>query len=159
MRLIGNVDGKGLYAEWNDTHNQIRYNLDGQEIAVYDMDVMNIMETPIVFKNNTIANELSSEAKDKIQILARNVNIEELKEDESKYNKDKKRDIAETLQIDEEEITSITEVDLDEKVESDEKEDSLQIDEEKELATTKDIAIKQEINRTSTTKSRKNATS
>ena len=145
MRLIGNVDGKGLYAEWNDTHNQIRYNLDGQEIAVYDMDVMNIMETPIVFKNNTIANELSSEAKDKIQILARNVNIEELKEDESKYNKDKKRDIAETLQIDEEEITSITEVDLDEKVESDEKEDLLQIDDEKELATTKDIAIKQEI--------------
>ena len=38
MRLLGIVEKKGLYAKWNEKHTQIRYNLDGREVAVYDLD-------------------------------------------------------------------------------------------------------------------------
>ncbi|MBR3163660.1 MAG: hypothetical protein IKF17_06155 [Clostridia bacterium] len=149
MRFIGMVEGKGLYAEWNNSHNQIRFFLNGKSIAVYDTDIMNIIEDPIVFRNNTIANELSAEAKDQIQQLARKVDIEELKSDEEKYGNNSRDYIGEALHIDGKRIISLTEISLDEEVEENDKnENSLNknnFEEKKKEATTKDIKIKQEL--------------
>ena len=147
MRYLGTVNGMGLYAKWNSAHNQIRFDLNGKGIAVYDIDVMNVMEDPIVFRNNTIANELSSEAKDRIQYLARNVNIDELKADEEKYGDDTRDTIAKALNIENKKIIGITEIDLDEVVDE-ENSNSLKdtdLKQKEKKATTKDIIIKQEL--------------
>ena len=146
MRYIGVVDGKGIYAKWNKTHNQVRIIIDGKNVAVYDADVMNIMEDPIVFRNNTIANELSATSKDQIQQLARTVDVDELKSDEEKYGNDTRDNIARLLNIESKKITSITEIDLDEKTEKDETKPKVnEKEKEKKDATIKDIKIKQEI--------------
>ncbi len=146
MRYIGNIEGKHLYAKWNDAHNQMWLNLDGEDVAVYDIDVMNVMEDKIVFKNNTIENELSAELKDKIQQLARAIDLDELKADEQKYGNDTRDNIAKAIGTESKDITSITELELDEELE--EKENTLnnnKTEENKKQATTKDINIKQEI--------------
>lgn len=150
MRYIGTVEGKGLYAKWNNAHNQVRLTLDGENVAVYDINVMNIMEDPIVFRNNTIANELSAKAKDQIQQLARTIDLDELKEDEEKYDNKTRDNIATAIGIESEKITSITEIDLNEEVEKDETDlNHNKMEEKKREATTKDIKIKQEIKMTS----------
>ena len=148
MRYICDIDGKRLYAKWNEAHNQLRLKLDRQDIAVYDTDVMNIMEDPIVFRNNTTANELSAEIRDKIQQLARSINIDELKADEEKYGNDTRDSIAKAVGIEKKKILSVTEIDLDEKVKDDEKETSnvSEAKQKEKYATTKDIKIKQEVN-------------
>lgn len=146
MRFLGVVEGKGLYAKWNEKHTQIRYSLDGKEVAVYDLDSMRI-EDPIVFRNNTLANELSSEAKDTLQQMAREVNIDELKEDEERYGKDGRDRISRTLNIEKKSIKSITEVDLEEEVEGKNETEPKRKEQDKKekLATTKDIKVKQEL--------------
>ena len=146
MRFLGVVNKKGLYAKWNEKHTQIRYCLYGRDIAVYDLDSMRL-EDPIVFKNNTLANELSADAKDKIQILARDVDIEQLKQDEEKYGKEGRESISRVLNIEKKNLKSITEVDLDEKIEkkSEEKPNRKEQNKKEKLATTKDIKIKQEL--------------
>ena len=145
MRLIGNVDGHGLYARWNEAHNQIIYAIDGEDIAIYDINVMKVMEDNIIFKNNTIANELSAQAKEQIQQLARNVDIVELKSDEERYGNNTRDNIGRALNIESKKITSLTEVSLDEEVERDETDLNPNIVEQKKHeATIKDINIKQE---------------
>lgn len=146
MRYIGNIQNRGLYAKWNNEHNQVRFIIDGKNVAVYDMDVMNILEDPILFRENTIANELSAEAKDQIQQLARTVDVDELKDDEEKYGNDTRDNIAKTIKVERKNLVSITELDLDEEVEEDVTDKSPNtIEEKKRQATTKDINIKQEL--------------
>ena len=140
MRLIGVVEGKGLYARWNNQHNQVRYNIDGEDVAVYDMDSMTL-SSPIVFRENTLSNELSANAKDTIQNLARKVNVDELKNDEEKYGNNSREYIAESLELDDEDIVSITEIELDKKLEK-HSETAKKKDNKEKLATTKDIKIK-----------------
>ena len=116
MKFIGTVQDREVFAKWNNAHNQLRIIIDGKNVAVYDADVMNILEDPIVFRNNTIANELSALAKDQIQQLARTVDVDELKEDEEKYGDDTRDNIAKVLEIPSKELVSITEIDLDEEI-------------------------------------------
>ena len=145
MRFLGVINKKGLYAKWNEKHTQIRYCLDGKDIAVYDLDSMRL-EDPIVFKNNTLANELSAEAKDRIQLLARNVDIGQLKKDEDRYGKEGRESISRVLNIEKKNLKSITEVELDEEVEGSKTKSKKEEKNEKEkLATKKDIKIKQEL--------------
>ena len=146
MRLIGNVDGHGLYARWSEAHNQIIYAIDGEDIAIYDIDVMKVLEDNIIFKENTIANELSAQARDQIQQLARTVDIDELKSDEERYGINTRDNIGKALNIDSKKITSLTEISLDEEVEKDETELKQSKTEQKKRETTiKDINIKQEL--------------
>ena len=146
MRYLGEVEGKALYAEWNNDFNQVRFILNEDYIAVYDSNIMKLMETPIVFRNNTIENELSAEAKDRIKQLAKEVNVDELQNDVKEYGNDTREAIGKALDIDSEDIKSLTEIDLDEEVEKDETDLNNNIIEQKEKeATTKDIQIKQEL--------------
>lgn len=142
MKFLGIIEGKGLYAEWNDEYKQIRYNLDGEEIAVFDMKKMRI-EDKIIFRENTLANELSAEAKDMIQTLARDIDLKELQEQE-KDLEDYRNTLSVALDIDEEDLISYTEIDIEEKEESKENVTKNEKEQEK-LATTKDINIKQEL--------------
>ena len=146
MRFLGVIEGQGLYAEWNEKHNQIRYCLNGEYIAVYDLDSMRL-EDPIIFRNNTLANELSADAKETIQKLARDVDVEQLKHDEEKYGKECRDNIGRVLNIEKKNIKSITEVDLDEEIEkkSEERPKIKEQNKKEKLATTKDIKIKQEL--------------
>ena len=146
MRYLGEVEGNALYAEWNNDFNHVRLILNGNYIAVHDSNIMNIMETPIVFRNNTIENELSAEAKDKIKQLAKEINVDELQTDAEKYGGDIKETIGKALDIESEDIKSLTEIDLDEEVDKDETDlNKNKIEEKKKEATTKDIQIKQEL--------------
>ena len=146
MKFIGTVQDREVFAKWNNAHNQLRIIIDGKNVAVYDADVMNTLEDPIVFRNNTIANELSALAKDQIQQLARTVDVDELKEDEEKYGDDTRDNIAKVLEIPSKELVSITEIDLDEEIKEEDNSKVTNITEQKKnQATTKDIKIKQEI--------------
>ena len=145
MRFLGIVEGKGLYAEWNKEYEQIRYNLDEEEVAVFSTKSMR-QGDPVLFKSDIVENELSAEAKDTIKRLAREVNVNELKEDEERYGKKSREKISKAIGLDEDELSSVTEVDLDEEVEDEnEIEEQLPTKEKEELATTKDINIKQEL--------------
>lgn len=154
MKFLGTVKNgsstKDLYAKWDG--EQVKYIVEGFEVAVYDPDVM---EEPILFMNNTKANELSAETKDAIQQFAENVDVEELKSMATRYDESKQEEIADTLGLEKEQVGSLTEVDLRQKVrvkkESAKEEskrrkklDDLQHEKEK-LYTTKDINIKQEL--------------
>lgn len=142
MKLIGEIDGKGLYVSYEGEGNLIKYNLDGEEIALYDLKIMRL-EDPIVFRENTVENELSAQAKDMIQTLARDVDVEELKVQEKDLD-DYRSTLARTLGIKEKDMVSYTEIDLNEKVEDiDESEEKA--DNKEKLATTRDVNIKQEL--------------
>lgn len=145
MKNLGIIEGKVLSVRWDNENNQLWFMLDGEEIALYDMDVMDIMQNPIVYRNNTIENELSAEAKDEIQKYARDINLEEIKKSEEREN-DEREHFARALDIEKDSIKSITEVNLEQEVEEDEK-DSQDRDtnQEENQATTQDINIKQEI--------------
>ena len=147
MKFLGLIKGQGLYASWNEEHNQIRYNLDGQDIAVYDLDVMDPIEDPILFMNNTNANELSAEIKDQIQYIARKIDIEKLKEYERTYSKDTQSTLEELLGIEKGHIVSIAEIDLNEEIESQAQGENKKKDKKRgeKQATRKDIKIKQEL--------------
>ena len=106
MKYLGTIDGKKLYAEWNESQNQLLFILDGKRIALYDMKVMNVMEAPIVFRDNTIANELSAEAKDEIQRLARSIDVQEIKAAEDRDWNSEREQIARVLDVEEESIKS-----------------------------------------------------
>lgn len=155
MKFLGNIDGdkqERLYAMWDG--KQVKYILDDDEIGVYAPDVM---EAPILFMNNTKANELSAEVKDTIQNLAKNLNLEELKEMEKKYDKNKQQELAEVLGIEREQVKSISEVDLKQKVktvkekpeekrEGEKRKEKGKTDtKEKEEMTTKNVNVKQEV--------------
>lgn len=148
MKYLGNVEDEELYAKWDG--NQIKFILGNSEIAVFDPDVM---EDPILFMENTKANELSAEAKDTITRFAENVTPEELQEMDKKYGREKQQEIADTLGIERRKIASITEIDMDEKAEKKpetgkEKEEKSKDKKEKEkekVQTTKDVKVKQEL--------------
>ena len=145
MKYLGTIEERDLYVQWDDEHKQMWFSLDGEKIALYDMKVMNVREDPIVFRDNSIANELSAEAKDEIQRIASSLDIEEVKADEERKNKEREN-IAKALDDDIESIKSVTEVSLDEELErdkSDEKDSDME--QEEKQATTEDINIKQEI--------------
>lgn len=145
---VGAVLGKSLFAGWDKKHNQIRFYMDEQNIAVYDLDVMNIIDDPIIFRNNTIANELSAKAKDLIQKIAKTVELEKLKNNEENYGIRARENLARVLGINRENLVSITEIDLDQEIERKKnttKSKKEIIQEKKKQSTTKDIKIKQEL--------------
>lgn len=139
MKFLGVVEGRGLYAKWNEKHNQIRYCIDGEDVAVYGLKSMTLSDK-IIFRNNTLANELSGEAKDQIQTLAREIDVKELQEQEKDID-EYRHVLSVALGVDEKDLISYTEVNLDEKVQEKEK----NIEKEERVATKKDINAKQEI--------------
>lgn len=153
MRLLGFVDDKPLFVEWNSEYNQVRYILEDEEIGVYDPNRMT-EDMKIIFFNDTNENKLSAEIKETIKELAKDVDANILKEDAEKYGEVKLEEIEEAIELEEdEEIDSITEIDLDEDEEEKEKEKEEEIEEkeqeeekEEEIFHKKDeIDIKQEI--------------
>ena len=145
MRFLGIVEGKGLYAEWNKEYEQIRYILDEEEVAVFSTKSMRHGD-PVLFKSDTIENELSAEAKDTIKELAGKIDANELKEDEERYGKKGRERISKAIGQDKDKISSVTEIDLDEEVEEEnEIKEQLPNKEKEKLATTKDINVKQEL--------------
>ena len=89
MKYLGVITNKNkkqyVYAKWDG--EQVKYIVENSEVAVYDPDVM---EDPILFMNNTKANELSAQAKETIQKFAENININEIKEIEEQYGERKR---------------------------------------------------------------------
>ena len=121
-------------------------------VAVYDLDSMNPMDDPIVFMNNSIANELSANIKDKIQKLARKVDIAELKSVRKSYSRSTQENILDALGIEKGHMISLTEIDLNQKVKTrainenkKEKKEGEKLNKKEKLATTKDIKIKQDL--------------
>ncbi len=146
MKYLGVITNKNkkqyVYAKWDG--EQVKYIVENSEVAVYDPDVM---EDPILFMNNTKANELSAQAKETIQKFAENININEIKEIEEKYGERKRKELSKVLGIEKKKIKSITEADLDQKVEESKrpKEQTKNIKQEKQFQNTKNVDIKQEI--------------
>ena len=143
MKFLGAVDEKGLYASWNEEYGQIRFYLDGQEIAVFDTKKMR-PEDPILFKNDTIANELSARVKEKIQNLTKELDIQEFIEQEKDID-DYRNALSVAVGIDEKEIISSTEISLDEKVVEKEEVKQDKTKDKEKSPTIKDVNAKQEI--------------
>ena len=69
MNILGiiEIDGQNKYLNIEKDRNLYKYYLDEQFIGVYDPTKM--IEDKIIFRENTIENELSADAKDKIKVL------------------------------------------------------------------------------------------
>jgi len=157
MEYLGEIDGKWLFVRWDEEHHQVIYSLDDQDVAVYDIDVMDPMKEEIVFiegneKDDTIENALSGEIKETIQKMAKEVDFYELRERARVYDVQKQEEILQTIDAEDEDFVSITEMDLDQEVrekkddkEENEKNEDESEKDEKEYATTGDIKIKQEL--------------
>lgn len=146
MNILGiiEIDGQNKYLNIEKNRNLYKYYLDEQFIGVYDPTKM--IEDKIIFRENTIENELSADAKDKIvqfledeeigEIL-KNIEfetdeIEENKNEKGIGNKEKKKEEKpkEEKEKNEEEIN---------------KEEELEEKPEKHVNTVKDINIKETI--------------
>lgn len=147
FKLLGKVESKKLFAYWD--RDQIKFSIDGIDIGVYDPK---IMREPILFMDNSLANELSAEAKDKIEAFARNVKVGEIQEFSKNYSKKAKSKIAEAAGIEEDKLIGITEIDLDEKVkpkeveqQSKKKKSDKSEEKENKRLTTEDVNIKETV--------------
>ena len=131
-------------------NDKYEYFLDNKSIGIYDPITMYGMEEKILFKENTLENELSGNIKDEIVNLIDNIGENELKNIQPNYEARQVDALERLLQIDDDEtITRIATVKLDEKLKDKEKEEPKKenIDEEQKiLGTTKDVTIKQEMN-------------
>ncbi len=148
IRITILKNDKGTYEYYND----------GILIGVYNPNAMKdtkFLEVDLE-KNNTMENELSAESKDEIkQIISEvkekinSIDLEQIAE-EAKENEAIKKYIEENEEFVEEEIKSVTVVDLKEKSEKEEnKSDKEKEDKEQEetsQVTQSDVNIKQEVN-------------
>ena len=133
-------------------NDKYEYFLDNKSIGIYDPITMYGMEEKILFKENTLENELSDNIKDEIVNLIDNIDENELKNIQPNYEARQVDALEKLLQIDDDEaITRIATVRLDEKLEDKEKEEQKKEKEnieekQKILGTTKNVTIKQEMN-------------
>ena len=121
MKALGivNVNGeeKILYIQNRSDEGNQRYvyYLNYQEIGGYDPDVSG---QKIIFKENSKENELSAEIKDKvIEIIEKNVEIEEVNKIPKDYEQYKVDGLHKLLNLEDEEITRIAELDLNQELE------------------------------------------
>lgn len=133
-------------------NDKYEYFLDNKSIGIYDPITMYGMEEKILFKENTLQNELSGNIKDEIVNLIDNIDENELKNIQPNYEARQVDALERLLQIDEDEtITRIATVKLDQEIEDKEKKEQKREkenidDQQKILGTTKDVNIKQEMN-------------
>ena len=134
-------------------NSKYEYFLDNENIGLYDPITMYGMEEKILFKENTLANELSSNIRDEIEDLVDILDEEEIEEMQPDYEKEQVDVLEQLLQLEEnEDITRIATVKLDEKIENKQNEEELKKkkdtknETEKVLGTEKDVTIKQEMN-------------
>ena len=134
-------------------NGKYEYFLDNENIGLYDPITMYGMEEKILFKENTLANELSSNIRDEIEDLVDILDEEEIEEMQPDYEKEQVDVLEQLLQLEEnEDITRIATVKLDEKIENKQNEEELKKkkdtknETEKVLGTEKDVTIKQEMN-------------
>lgn len=134
-------------------NSKYEYFLDNKSIGIYDPITMYGMEEKILFKENTLENELSDSIKDEIVNLVDTIDEEKLENLQPDYEKEQVDVLEELLQLDDDEdITRIATVKLDEEIENKPSEEELkkkkQVEDEKEkvIGTEKDVTIKQEMN-------------
>lgn len=132
-------------------NGKYEYFLDNKNIGIYDPITMYGMEEKILFKENTLANELSSDIRDEIEDLVDILDEEELEKMQPDYEREQVDVLENFLQLEEnEDITRIATVKLDEKIEIEQNEEDLkkkkENENEKVLGTEKDVTIKQEMN-------------
>ena len=134
-------------------NGKYEYFLDNENIGIYDPITMYGMEEKILFKENTLENELSGNIRDEIVNLVDVIDEEELENIQPDYKKEQVDVLEKLLQLeDNEDITRIATVKLDEKIEekSNEEEEKKRKEntnkKEKIIGTEKDVTIKQEMN-------------
>lgn len=132
-------------------NGKYEYFLDNKNIGIYDPITMYGMEEKILFKENTLANELSSDIRDEIEDFVDILDEEELEKMQPDYEREQVEVLENFLQLEEnEDITRIATVKLDEKIEIEQNEEELKKKKEnkneKVLGTEKDVTIKQEMN-------------
>lgn len=150
MKILGTVNTdegeKALYVKNIDNDRYVYY-LGDNEIGGYDKDVS---MQKIIFKENSIENELSAEIKDEINKILEDVSLEEIQETEKDYEQEKVGEIKDILGLeDEEQIERIAEIDLEQEFIEDTKEKNEKEKDENEsikFATEEDINVKQEMN-------------
>ena len=150
MKILGTVNTdegeKVLYVKNIDNDRYVYY-LGDNEIGGYDKDVS---MQKIIFKENSIENELSAEIKDEINKILEDVSLEEIQETEKDYEQEKVGEIKDILGLeDEEQIERIAEIDLEQEFIEDTKEKNEKEKDENEsikFATEEDVNIKQEMN-------------
>ena len=150
MKILGTVNTdegeKALYVKNIDNDRYVYY-LGDNEIGGYDKDVS---MQKIIFKENSIENELSAEIKDEINKILEDVSLEEIQETEKDYEQEKVGEIKDILGLeDEEQIERIAEIDLEQEFIEDTKEKNEKEKDENEsikFATEEDVNIKQEMN-------------
>ena len=123
MKILGTVNTdegeKALYVKNIDDDRYVYY-LGDNEIGGYDKDVS---MQKIIFKENSIENELSAEIKDEINKILEDVSLEEIQETEKDYEQEKVGEIKDILGLeDEEQIERIAEIDLEQEFIEDAKE-------------------------------------
>ena len=134
-------------------NGKYEYFLDNENIGIYDPITMYGMEEKILFKENTLENELSGNIRDEIVNLVDVIDEEELENIQPDYKKEQVDVLEKLLQLeDNEDITRIATVKLDEKIEEklNEEEEKKRKEntnkKEKIIGTEKDVTIKQEMN-------------
>ena len=150
MKILGTVNTdegeKALYVKNIDDDRYVYY-LGDNEIGGYDKDVS---MQKIIFKENSIENELSAEIKDEINKILEDVSLEEIQETEKDYEQEKVGEIKDILGLeDEEQIERIAEIDLEQEFIEDTKEKNEKEKDENEsikFATEEDVNVKQEMN-------------
>ena len=150
MKILGTVNTdegeKALYVKNIDDDRYVYY-LGDNEIGGYDKDVS---MQKIIFKENSIENELSAEIKDEINKILEDVSLEEIQETEKDYEQEKVGEIKDILGLeDEEQIERIAEIDLEQEFIEDAKEKNEKEKDENEsikFATEEDVNVKQEMN-------------
>lgn len=155
MKYIGKIkiEEEEKILSISKKNGKYEYFLGNKNIGIYDPITMYGMEEKILFKENTLANELSSDIKDEILNLVDILDEKELENIQPDYEREQVDVLEQLLQLEEnEDITRIATVKLDEEIEIEQNEEDLKKkkenknEKEKVLGTEKDVTIKQEMN-------------
>ena len=148
MKMLGIVtieDKEEILYVKNIDNDRYVYYLGEKEIGGYDKDVT---MQKIIFKENTIENELSAEIKDKINKVLEDISLEEIQGTRRDYGKERVEYIKEALGLEkDEEISKILEIDLGQELGKRFEEKNKEKEKNKiKYSTEKDVNIKQEMN-------------
>ena len=148
MKMLGIVtieDKEEILYVKNIDNDRYVYYLGEKEIGGYDKDVT---MQKIIFKENTIENELSAEIKDKINKVLEDISLEEIQGTRRDYGKERVEYIKEALGLEkDEEISKILEIDLGQELGRRFEEKNKEKEKNKiKYSTEKDVNIKQEMN-------------
>ena len=119
MKYIGNIKigEEEKILSVSKKNSKYEYFLDNENIGIYDPITMYGMEEKIIFKENTLKNELAGSIKEEIVNLVDILDEEELEEMQPDYEKEQVDVLEQLLQLEEnEDITRIATVKLDEKI-------------------------------------------